>query len=59
VATEERVRRSGVRECQTVVDFACGPGYFSVVAARLVGPQGHIHALDVQPAAAGMVGPRP
>ena len=58
VATEERVRRSGVAVGQTVLDFACGPGHFTVVAARIVGPTGRVYGLDVQPAAAGMVATR-
>jgi ubiquinone/menaquinone biosynthesis C-methylase UbiE len=57
-ATEERLRSSGVRGGQTVLDYACGPGYFSVVAARLVGGAGSVYALDVQPAAADMVAQR-
>ena len=52
---EERLRRSGVQEGQTVLDYACGPGHYSVIAARLVGPGGRIIALDVQPTAATMV----
>jgi ubiquinone/menaquinone biosynthesis C-methylase UbiE len=35
---EERLRRSGVREGQTVLDYACGPGYYTIPAARMVGP---------------------
>ena len=32
---------------QTVADFGCGPGYLSCELARRVGPEGHVHALDV------------
>jgi ubiquinone/menaquinone biosynthesis C-methylase UbiE len=35
----------------TVLDFGCGPGSFSVAAARLVGPSGHVHAVDANPLA--------
>ena len=55
---EARLRSSGVAEGQAVLDYACGPGYFAVAAARLVGPAGAVHALDVQPAAARMVAGR-
>jgi len=54
-ALEERLRQSGVREGQTVLDYACGPGYHTIPAARLVGPAGRVYALDIQPAAARMV----
>jgi SAM-dependent methyltransferase len=54
-ALEERLRRSGVRERQTVLDYGCGPGYYAILAARLVGPAGRVYALDIQPAAATMV----
>jgi predicted methyltransferase len=39
-AHEARVRSSGVRKGMTVLDYAQGPGYFAVIAARLVGPTG-------------------
>jgi ubiquinone/menaquinone biosynthesis C-methylase UbiE len=57
-ALEQRLRASGLREGQVVLDYACGPGYYTVVAARLVGPTGQVTAVDVQPAAAGIVADR-
>ena len=32
---------------EVVADFGCGPGHSAVEFARWVGPQGHVHALDV------------
>jgi ubiquinone/menaquinone biosynthesis C-methylase UbiE len=55
---EDRLLRSGVGEGQTVLDYACGPGYYTIPAARLVGATGRVYALDLQPAAAAMVGAR-
>ncbi|MFI5262580.1 MAG: hypothetical protein ACHQZR_08515, partial [Candidatus Limnocylindrales bacterium] len=43
---EERLRVSGVGPGQIVLDYACGPGYYTIPAARLVGPAGHVFALD-------------
>lgn len=32
---------------QTVADFGCGPGHIAVEFANRVGPEGHVHALDI------------
>jgi len=34
---------------QTVVDIGCGLGYFSIALASIVGPNGKVIALDIQP----------
>lgn len=34
-----------------VVDFGCGPGYFSIPFAKAVGEGGHIYSLDILPQA--------
>jgi ubiquinone/menaquinone biosynthesis C-methylase UbiE len=52
---ERRVRASGVEPGQTVLDYGCGPGHYTIPAAMIVGPSGHVHAVDIQPAAADMV----
>jgi len=54
----ERLHRSGVQRGQVVLDYACGPGYYTIPAARLVGSGGKVYALDIQPAAAAMVAAR-
>lgn len=33
---------------QTGLDLGCGMGYFSLGMARLVGPQGRVHSVDLQ-----------
>jgi ubiquinone/menaquinone biosynthesis C-methylase UbiE len=35
----------------SVLDFGCGPGGFSLAAARLVGPRGRVIAVDIHPLA--------
>ena len=40
------LRRVGVREGQTVMDFGCGNGDYSLILARVVGPQGRVYAVD-------------
>lgn len=44
-------REAGVRPGMTVLDFGCGPGGFSLAAARLAGPAGQVLALDAHPLA--------
>ncbi len=45
------LREAGVHNGMTVLDFGCGPGGFSIAASRLVGDQGRVYALDIQPLA--------
>ena len=33
----------------TVVDYGCGPGYFALAAARMVGTEGKVYAVDLEP----------
>lgn len=45
------LREVGIAPGMTVLDFGCGPGGFSVAAARLAGPEGRVFAIDINPAA--------
>lgn len=38
-----------VREGMTAVDLGCGPGFFTLDLAQLVGPSGRVIAVDLQP----------
>ena len=49
------LEEAGVRTGMTIVDFGCGPGSFTLAAARLVGPRGFVYAVDVHPLAAASV----
>lgn len=40
------LRRFGFEEGQTVMDFGCGSGDYSVILAQVVGAQGQVYALD-------------
>ena len=43
------LRIIGVKESDLVIDFGCGPGKFCVPAARLVGADGMVYAVDKNP----------
>jgi len=45
---DEVLKIVGVRKRQTVLDYGCGPGTFTVASARIVGEQGKVYALDVR-----------
>ena len=44
----EKILRDYVREGQTIIDIGCGPGFFTIPMARMVGEQGRVIAADVQ-----------
>ncbi len=43
------LKKVGVSRGQTVLDFGCGPGLFSIAGATIVGHGGKVYALDVRP----------
>jgi ubiquinone/menaquinone biosynthesis C-methylase UbiE len=45
----EKLKKAGVKEGQVIVDLGCGPGRFTTLAARIVGPEGKVCALDIHP----------
>jgi ubiquinone/menaquinone biosynthesis C-methylase UbiE len=44
-----RLLEPHVREGMTALDFGCGPGFFTLELARLVGSSGRVLAVDLQP----------
>jgi len=44
-----------LRQGMTVIDYGCGPGRYTIPMAKLVGPEGKVFALDIQPLAIDMV----
>jgi len=43
----KRVKRFGIGEGMTVVDYGCGPGRYTINFAKLVGEKGKVYALDI------------
>jgi ubiquinone/menaquinone biosynthesis C-methylase UbiE len=42
---------AGLAKGQTVLEVGCGPGFFTIPAAEIVGRDGHLFSLDINPAA--------
>jgi ubiquinone/menaquinone biosynthesis C-methylase UbiE len=42
---------AGLKAEQTALEVGCGPGFFTVPAAEIVGKNGHLYSLDINPAA--------
>jgi ubiquinone/menaquinone biosynthesis C-methylase UbiE len=43
---EDVLRRVGITEGQTVLDFGCGSGNYTIPIAKIVGNEGTVYALD-------------
>lgn len=41
----------GIQKGDTLVDYGCGPGRYLETAARLVGLEGRVYAVDINPIA--------
>jgi len=48
---ERTLREMGLRKGQTILDYGCGIGSFSITAAKMVGDEGVVYALDIHPLA--------
>jgi ubiquinone/menaquinone biosynthesis C-methylase UbiE len=44
----QKILRNYIKEGMTALDIGCGPGYFSVEMARMVGATGRVIAVDLQ-----------
>ena len=45
----EVLRSTGIREGQTVLDYGCGSGVFAIPTAKIVGQNGKVYAVDIDP----------
>ena len=43
----KRVKKFGIKEGMTVVDYGCGPGRYTTKLAELVGESGKVYAIDI------------
>jgi ubiquinone/menaquinone biosynthesis C-methylase UbiE len=44
----DRILRPFIKDGDTAIDVGCGPGYFTIPMARLVGSRGYVVAADIQ-----------
>ena len=49
------VSEAGIKPGQHVLDYGCGPGSYSIAAAKLAGDTGKVFALDILPIAVNSV----
>lgn len=49
------LERMPLKEGMTVVDYACGQGHYTIPLAEIVGPEGRVYAVDIQPLAVEVV----
>jgi ubiquinone/menaquinone biosynthesis C-methylase UbiE len=47
----EVLKIAGLESGQKVLEVGCGPGFFTIPAARIVGEKGSVQALDISPLA--------
>jgi len=43
------LKKAGLEKGQKVLEVGCGPGFFTVPAADIVGPSGSLHVIDINP----------
>ena len=43
------LKAAGLEDGYKVLEVGCGPGFFTIPAARIVGDEGHVYALDIHP----------
>jgi ubiquinone/menaquinone biosynthesis C-methylase UbiE len=58
ISPDELLLRSGLSDGMTVVDYGCGPGFFTLPAANVVGPQDLVYAVDIEPRMVALVADR-
>ena len=58
VTPEQCLRDAGVSAGQTVVDYGCGPGLFTFPAADIVGAEGKVYAVDIEPRMTALIADR-
>ena len=45
----EKILKDYINKGDSVIDIGCGPGFFTIEMAKMVGEQGNVTAVDLQP----------
>jgi ubiquinone/menaquinone biosynthesis C-methylase UbiE len=45
----QKLEKAELKSNDVILDYGCGPGSYTIVAAEMVGPLGTIHAADINP----------
>lgn len=45
------LHEAGLKKGHTVLEAGCGPGFLTIPAAKRVGDEGHVYAVDIHPRA--------
>jgi len=48
---DKLLKAAGLKQGQKVLEVGCGPGFFTLPAAKIVGEEGFVYAVDVHPLA--------
>ena len=48
---KKKLNEAGITPGLHILDYGCGPGSYSIAAAKLVGQSGKVYALDIHPLA--------
>ena len=46
---ESMLKSAGIKENDVVLEVGCGPGFFTIPAAKIVGDNGFVYAIDINP----------
>jgi ubiquinone/menaquinone biosynthesis C-methylase UbiE len=55
VNPQKLLQAAGLKEGQKVMEVGCGPGFFTVPAAKIIGASGYLYSIDINPAAVARV----
>ena len=46
-----KIKKTKIEKGDTVIDYGCGPGSYTIASAEFVGNTGKVHAVDIHPLA--------